>query len=133
MIQPQLFSILEDEGFLSIAQAIRRSTVSLAYKDKKERRYNLRYGLGQELMRKSQYADEFLQELTEFIHAYNDETMRMHERTEGKDKTTWRKLVTTQDIEHIVKLIDQYGSKTICNLLVACGYARDVKEQSDGT
>jgi len=30
-----------------------------------------------------------------------------------------------------VKLVDEHGSKTVCNLLVAFGYARDPREQTE--
>ena len=91
-------------------------------------RFDIRYGLGQDLMRKAQYADDFIEALSEFMQSYNDETMRVYERTKGSAR---RKLITTQDIESVVKLIDVHGSKTVCNLLVAFGYARDPKERTD--
>ncbi len=128
MIDNKLTPIVEDEGFRNVASAIRKSTVSVTYTPKEHRRYELRYGLGQELMRKSQYSDDFMQALTEFMQSYNDETMRVHERTRGKMR---RKLITTGDIESIVRLIDEYDAKTVCNLLVAFGYARDPKEKSE--
>ena len=40
-------------------------------------------------------------------------------------------MITTQDIEAVVDLIDRFGSKTVCNLLVAFGYARDPRERSE--
>ena len=65
------------------------------------------------------------------LQSYNDESMRVHERTKGQAR---RKLITTQDIEQVVQLVDLHGSKTVCNLLVAYGYARDPRESStDGS
>ena len=56
-------------------------------------------------MRKAQYEDNFIQALSEFMQSYNDETMRVYERTKGAAR---RKLITTQDIECVVKLVDGY-------------------------
>lgn len=128
MTNPALTPILEDEGFRNVANAIRKSTLSLVYKDRRKRRYDVRYGLGQDLMRTAQYEKRFIQELTEFMHSFNDETLRVYERSKGNVRRT---LITTQDIECVVKLVDEHGSKTVCNLLVAFGYARDPREQTE--
>ncbi len=128
MTEPKLSAILEDEGFRNIAYAIRMSTLVPLYVGRGKSRFDIRYGLGQELKRHAQYADEFAQALGDFMQNYNDETMRVHERTKGSAR---RKMITTQDIEAVVKLIDRFGSKTVCNLLVAFGYARDPRERSE--
>lgn len=128
MAKPELSPILEDEGFRNVAYAIRMSTVVPLYLGRNKSRFDVRYGLGQELMRKAQYEDDFIQALSEFMQSYNDETMRVHERTKG---TARRKLITTQDIESVVRLVDEHGSKTVCNLLVAFGYARDPREKPE--
>ena len=128
MTDRALEPILKDEGFRNVANAIRKSTLSLVYIDRRKRRYDIRYGLGQDLRRKAQYKETFIQELTDFMHSFNDETLRVYERTKGKAR---RKLITTQDIESVVKLVDEHGSKTVCNLLVAFGYARDPREQTE--
>ena len=62
------------------------------------------------------------------MQEYNDETMRVHERTKGAAR---RKLITTGDIEAVVRLIDQYDAKTISSLLVAYGYARDPRARDE--
>ena len=129
MTDPALVPILEDEGFRNVADAIRKSTLSLVYVDRRKRRYDIRYGLGQDLRRKAQYKEDFIQELTDFMHSFNDETLRVYERTKGEIQQ--RRLITTQDIESVVKLVDDYDSKTVCNLLVAFGYARDPREQTE--
>lgn len=128
MTEPKLSAILEDEGFRNIAYAIRMSTLVPLYVGRSKSRFDIRYGLGQELKRHAQYADEFVQALGDFMQNYNDETMRVHERTKGAAR---RKLITTQDIDAVVQLIDRFGSKTVCNLLVAFGYARDPRERSE--
>ena len=128
MTNPALAPILEDEGFRNVAYAIRMSTLVPLYLGRSTSRFDIRYGLGQDLMRKAQYEDDFIQALSAFMQSYNDESMRVYERTKG---TARRRLITTQDIECLVKLVDEYDSKTVCNLLVAFGYARDPREQRE--
>ncbi len=130
MNQPKLSPILKNEGFRNIATAIRRSTVIPQYIGRQTSRFDIRYGLGQDLKRKAQYPDEFVQALADFMQSYNEETARVHERTKGQAR---RKAITTNDIEAIVALVDEYGSETVCNLLVAFGYARDPKEKVEET
>ena len=128
MTNTALAPILKDEGFRNVAYAIRMSTLVPLYLGRSASRFDIRYGLGQDLMRKAQYEDDFVQTLSEFMQSYNDESMRVYERTKGAAR---RKLITTQDIESVVKLVDEHGSKTVCNLLVAFGYARDPREQTE--
>jgi len=128
MKDPKLSPILENQGFRNVAEAIRRSTVIPQYIGRKASSFDVRYGLGQDLKRKSQYADDFIQALSDFMHSYNEENARIHERTKGKSR---RRAITTEDIANVVTLIDEYGPQTICNLLVAFGYARDPKEKDE--
>ena len=118
----RLSSILETPGFQNIAYAIRQSTVTAQYrKQQGDRRYDVRYGLGQQLARKAAYRDEFLAELADFLAKYNAETAQVMENRPGP----YRRSIRTSDIDDIVALIDEYrDSRLICNLLVAYGYAR---------
>lgn len=125
MAEPKLTPILQNQGFRNVAEAIRRSTVIPQYIGRKSSNFDVRYGLGQEMKRKAQYADEFIQELAAFMQSYNEENARVYERTKGQSR---RKAITTDDIQEIVSLIDEHGAQTICNLLIAFGYARDPKE-----
>jgi hypothetical protein len=85
--------------------------------------------LGQQLARKSAYPDDFLAELGEFLHLYNAENAQLRE----KDRNPFRSDVRMEDMEEIVKLVDRFGSKVVCNMLVAFGYATESrsKEKSD--
>lgn len=125
---PKLTPILENQGFRNVADAIRRSTVIPQYVGRKTSSYDVRYGLGQDLKRKSQYADDFIRALSDFMQSYNEENARVYERTKGKSR---RKAITTEDIADVVALVDEYGPQTICNLLVAFGYARDPKAKEE--
>ncbi len=121
--------ILKTPGFQHVATAIRRSTVTPQYFKAKGlgRTYDIRYGLGTELLRKAAYPDRFMQALSEFMHEYNQENAQMLERYKGNPPVR-RASITTEDIAQVVTLIDEYGSQTVGNLLVAFGYARETKE-----
>ncbi len=125
----KLKAILDNPGFQNIAAAIRRSTVIPQYFKAKGQRgpYDIRYGLGAELLRQAAYPDRFVQALSDFLHDYNRETMQTYERYKGNPPVR-RAQVTTEDIQQVVELIDEYGSQTIANLLVAFGYAREPRE-----
>jgi hypothetical protein len=122
-----LSRILESEGFQNIAYAIRQSTVTAQYRKKQgDRKYDVRYGLGQELSRKARYPDQFISALSDFLHKYNAENAQVMETRSGP----YRRSVKTGDIDDIVALIDEFGSETVANLLIAYGYARTHREDS---
>ena len=119
--------ILESPGFQNIAYAIRQSTITAQYRKKQgDRKYDVRYGLGQELARKSRYPGEFITALTDFLHKYNAENAQVMEVRPAP----YRRSVLTTDIEQIIHLIDEYGSEVVANLLIAYGYAR-LPQQGD--
>lgn len=122
--EPRYGDILENTGFQNVAYAIRQSTVVAQYRKKDgDRRYDVRYGLGQELTRKSQYKSEFIAGLSDFLHKYNAENAQVMETRKGP----YRRSILMSDVQEIVALIDEYGSDLICKLLVAFGYARSGK------
>jgi hypothetical protein len=127
--EPHLTRILETPGFQNIAYAIRQATVTAQYRKKQgDRRYDVRYGLGQQLARKAAYSQEFIAELADFLAKYNAENAQVMENRPGP----YRKSVKTSDIDDIVALIDEFGdSRLICNLLVAYGYARVPYEDTE--
>ena len=126
---PQLGRILESEGFQNIAYAIRQSTVTAQYRKKQgDRKYDVRYGLGQELARKARYPGDFVAELCDFLQKYNAENAQVMETRSGP----YRRSIKTTDIDDIVMLVDEFGSETVANLLIAYGYAR-VSREDDAT
>lgn len=131
--EQKLTPILQDEGFRNVAEAIRRSTVIPQGQKARGRDtlYEIRYGLGDKLLRHAQYPTEFIQELGRFMHDYNRENAQKLETR----KQQFRSNLTMTDIEAIALLIDRYDSPTIASLLVAFGYARDPnlgQKESDG-
>ena len=139
--QKKLTEITRNEGFRRIAYAIRQSTITAQYRrtqssdHSSEVRYEVRYGLGQELMREAHYPDKFIAALSRFLHQYNAETAREEEKLanklkrallpEDRRKNKMRGSVAYTDIDAIVQLIDDFGSEQVCSLLVAYGYARE--------
>lgn len=118
--------IMQNVGFRNIAYAIRHSTVSLQNAKKfRKPATDIRYGLGQQLARKAAYPDDFLAELGEFLHLYNAENAQLRE----KDRNPFRSNVRMEDMEEIVKLVDSFGSKVVCNMLVAFGYASEARSK----
>lgn len=126
--EKSLSSILATPGFQNIAYAIRRSTITPQYLKKQGvRKYDIRYGLGQELARKARYPHEFIAALADFLHKYNAENAQIMETRPGP----YRRSVQTSDIDDVIRLIDEHGSETVANLLIAYGYARPPREAQD--
>lgn len=125
---PPLSNIVQTQGFRNVATAIRRSTVIPQFqKVKGDTPYDVRYGLADELRRKARHKGEFIAALSEFMQQYNQENKRVYAR----EKRPVRADITTHDITDIVRLIDEYDSPTVANLLIAFGYARDPKAPSE--
>lgn len=127
--KPVYSEIVQNEGFRAIAYAIRHSTVVPQARKGKGNRpaVDIRYGLGQQLARKAAYPADFLVEIAEFIHLYNAENAQLRE----KGRNPFRKNVTTADIEALTELVDRFGSKVVCQMLVAYGYAREPYEREE--
>lgn len=125
----RLKPILDTPGFQRVATAIRLSTVRPQFFKAKGQSgpYDIRYGLGTELLRQASYPDRFIQSLSEFMHAYNQENAQVEERFKDRPHIR-RPNISTDDITDVVALIDSYGSQTVGNLLVAFGYARESKD-----
>jgi hypothetical protein len=121
-----LYPIFQNEGFKNIAKAIRSSTISIQYTPKAQRVYEIKYGMAQDLKRKSAYRNELVEYIMEFATSYNAENARTKERRDDKFKT--RSNIKQQDIEDLILLLDEYNdSSLIGKLLCAYGYALDRK------
>ena len=110
--------IIQNTGFISIAKAIRNSTINpIIHKEKKD----VMFGLNQKIKIASRTKDSLLTEISEFIQKYN-ETMMLKDYHSKKHK----KYVTTEEFEKFCKLFDaNYSPKLIAGLLVAYGYAKE--------
>lgn len=122
-----LKSIIENEGFKTVAEAIRKSTVSLQYLPKGQRKYEIRYGVAQALQTKSKTKTELAEYIGDFVSLYNAETSRKAE----KDGRAFRKNVREDKLSQFYELLDGHPSKLIGALLASYGFALPNKEQSD--
>ena len=130
-------------GFQDIADCIRQATVTEQYRASvlRQGRYEIRYGLGQDLARAARDNKEFLIALSGFLRAYGAENAREEEklanRYEGKIPEEVRKSLRpaprTGDIDEVVRLVDTHGADLVCSLLLAYGYARkgDPRQRRD--
>ncbi len=128
--------ISQNRGFQHIASAIREATVRAQrrYSQENDNRYEVRYGLGQELIRKARYRDDFMNALNNFLFLYNAETAREEEkvarklqrRLRSEDYRTYRLRypVTTADIDQLNELLDRNPTELIAKMLISYGYAR---------
>ena len=134
--QGDLSPITQNRGFQHIASAIREATVRAQrrYTQENDNRYEVRYGLGQELIRKARYRNDFTNALNEFLFLYNAETAREEEKvarklqkrltTDDYRKNHLRYPVTTADIDQLNTLLDDYPTELIAKMLISYGYAR---------
>jgi predicted deacetylase len=124
-----LTQIVENVGFQNVAYAIRHATVIPQSRKARgqDALYEVRYGLGAELKRKSAVRDEFVVALTDFIQSYNQENAQKLESTNRQ----LRRDIRTNDIAEVVRLIDEYGAELVANLLIAFGYARESREEQE--
>lgn len=142
--ETKLTEITSNEGFKRIAYAIRQSTVTAQYRRAQEndRTYEVRYGLGQDLMREARYRDKFMAALCEFLQEYNAETAREEEKAANRrggkltpeDRRKLRASVAYTDIDEIASLVDRFGSsELIASMLVAYGYAREPRKYTESS
>ncbi len=124
-----LQKIVDNEGFLNIATAIRKATVNAQYRKVAGTQvWDIHYGLAQEWKRQVKYPDRFVIALSKFAQQYNAENARHAEQ--GKER---RKNISTQDLSQVVKLIEDKGSELVGMLLLAYGYAKEPKEPKEDT
>lgn len=132
-------TIMHNAGFQQIASAIREATVRAQRRVSQENdnRYDVRYGLHQDLLRKARSRDEFMVELGKFIANYNAETAREEEKKAkelARDGKRWetkyyrtyhlRFPVTTTALEQLGELLDCYPTELVATMLVAYGTSR---------
>ena len=127
----KLKNIVEDTGFKNIATAIRKATISgqLQKSMDKKLNYEIHYGLSQDWKKVVRIPDKFVEKLCEFIQRYNQENARKMEQSASSKVSSkqkyHRKLITTDDLNSVMKLLDNYGTERVGMLLLAYGYARE--------
>jgi len=115
----KISEIISNEGFQKVAYAIRKSTVTLQYTPKDQRKFEIRYGLAQNLQNKSKSASDLAEFIGEFIATFNAETARYAEKT----GTVLRANIRDNELNQFYELLDKYPSKVIGALLASYGFA----------
>lgn len=120
-----LSEIIENEGFKAVVSAIRKSTVTLQYTPKENRKFDIRYGLAQQLQNKSKSKEDLATFIGEFIGTYNAETARNAEKNGGK---TFRANVKDEELIQFYTLLDKKPARLVGALLASYGFALNKKE-----
>jgi uncharacterized small protein (DUF1192 family) len=131
MTRQDFVRVIENEGFQHIADAIRRSTVTLQYaKGRGEPlKFDIRYGLAQDLVRSANDAEAFIAALSDFVAKYNNESAQEYETSKGKKRRT---RITEEDLSMLIRLLAEgYSPKTLARLLVAFGSAKASDDVGD--
>lgn len=110
--------IIENEGFKSVARAVRDSTI---YADLKGR--TIHFGLAQKWKQKIKSGDaDFLSALSEFVQEQNWEVQH---RLKGRGH-----VVLTTHMDDIVALTATHHAELVGSLLLAYGYSRTPKKEN---
>ena len=131
--------IIENEGFQKVAAAIRKSTVSLQYTPKDQRKFDVQYGLAQKLQNKSKSKDDLIAFISEFIAKYNSDTARKNELfnskkgLEGENIHFLRQRVEEKHLAAFYELADQVDAKVLGAMLAAYGFALNKKENPNNS
>ncbi len=124
MTEFKIAEIISNEGFQKVAYAIRKSTVTLQYTPKDQRKFEIRYGLAQTLQNKSKSVTDLAGFIGEFIATFNAETARYAE----KNETAPRANIRENELSLFYGLLDKYPSKVVGALLASYGFALTEKE-----
>ncbi|HCT93640.1 MAG: hypothetical protein A2X19_08425 [Bacteroidetes bacterium GWE2_39_28] len=124
MTEFKIYEIISNEGFQKVAYAIRKSTVTLQYTPKDQRKFEIRYGLAQSLQNKSKSASDLAGFIGQFIATFNAETARYAE----KNGTVLRANIRENELSLFYGLLDKYPSKVVGALLASYGFALTEKE-----
>jgi len=121
-----LTDIIENPGFKNVAKAIRRATVNAQMRKSITGKtpFEIQYGLAQDWKRKVKFKNQFIIELCNFVQKYNAESARHMEI--GKEP---RELITDDDLNMVLQLIEDKSSELVGMLLLAYGYAREEKDK----
>lgn len=125
----KISEIISNKGFQKVAYAIRKSTVTLQYTPKDQRKFEIRYGVAQALQNKSKSSKDLAEFIGEFIGTYNAETARFKEKHPEMDPETIRAIVKDSELTCFFNLIDEYPSKVVGALLASYGFALTENEE----
>lgn len=130
----QLSEIADNPGFIAIARAIRKSTVSAqALKAmKKDVPREIRYGLLHELRRKrSLSAEEFVEAVADFVSKYNAENARLRE-IKGDLRAAPANITDAEFLEFVGLFDKGWKPSLVGALLTALGSCREDRDAEPG-
>lgn len=121
--------IIENTGFVNIANAIRNSTVSSFENVKsgwKGSGYETQFGMAQEWKQKIKGGKQaFIPALSDFVQKHNWEAVHKLKKSSPP--------ISQEDLSGVLRLIDQYGVELIGMILLAYGYARASRTETENT
>jgi hypothetical protein len=129
----KLTDVVTNEGFRNLARAIRRSTITEMYwkEAKHDQRYEIRYGLGQELRRLASKPAQFLAAIAKLTQSYNEENAKVRPKVPPH---RMRADITDGDLDAVVRLVSEAEDpEALALLLVGYGYAREEREEEQST
>lgn len=125
--------IFENNGFKEISKAMRNATVYEQYrKSQGNQQFKIHYGLFQEIKRKSQFKDQLIKTINEFVSDYNTETARKQEQK--GEAYRGRQRVPVGALRDLIELFDRYPKKheMIGLLLIAAASCYDDSKEKKG-
>lgn len=119
----KLSEIISNNGFKAVAEAIRKSTVSLLTVPKDARKYDVRYGVAQVLQSKSKSSADLVEYVGDFISFYNSETAMKSDKG-----INLRRNIRENELTEFYLLLDKFPSKLVGALLASYGFALAKKD-----
>jgi len=141
-MEPSLTEIIHNDGFKAVAKAIRNSTIKLQKTSNFQithKRFQIRYGLAQELNNKSKSKTDFTAFIGEFLAKYDAETAKHKQNYDAEtakhkqnnESIRFRPNVREDEKDKFFELLDIYPSKLVGALLSSYGFALEKYEKSD--
>jgi hypothetical protein len=125
-VEQPLSSIFDDLGFVAVADAVRRATVSAqSLKSMGKDHREIRYGLLAELRRTQNLpAEAFVRCVSDFVSKYNAENARRQEMSKDPPRR-----ITTDEMAALVRLADRHGAPLVGSPLAAYASCRKPDER----
>ena len=132
MANVPLTEIINNEGFRAIAAAIKRSTISLQFTPKKQRNFEIQYGIPQTLQIKSKSKTDLATFIGAFAASYNAETARKKESflKRGEVDSPLRTTIKVEELNQFYTLLDNHDSKLVGAMLASYGFALNEKDKT---
>jgi len=119
----KLSEIINNNGFKAVAEAIRKSTVTLLI-NKKDAEYEPRYGVAQALQSKAKSKEDLAEYIGDFVSFYNSENAMKSD----KNIRFRRSYVKEDELSAFYLLLDKFPSKLVGALLASYGFSLPAKE-----